>query len=249
MISSALRTRGPFCEFCDPLRRAHAPTAPSGPASAPISRRSKARRRQRTTRSASRACSPSSCPTSMASSCSRPTSGTRPRTPRSCSGPPSAARASSAPTSRSRRSATRTGCSPDTGRASPPGTCGTSRSRTSAFDLVYSMGTIEHFPEYRVALEEILRVMKPGGRAVIGVPNLFDPFLRPLLVALLDRFGLYDYGLEKAFSHRGFRRLLESVGFRVLAHSGILFMPGWLRMADLWLHTRGRSARPSRPER
>jgi SAM-dependent methyltransferase len=107
------------------------------------------------------------------------------------------------------------------------------------FDLVYSMGTIEHFPEYRAALEEILRVMKPGGRAVIGVPNLLDPFLRPLLVALLDRFGLYDYGLEKAFSHRGFRRLLESVGFRVLAHSGILFLPGWLRMADLWLHTRG----------
>lgn len=108
----------------------------------------------------------------------------------------------------------------------------------SSFDLVYSMGTIEHFPEYRAALDEIRRVMKPGGRAVIGVPNLFDPFLRPLLVALLDRLGRYDYGLEKAFSHRGFRRLLEDAGFRVLAHSGILFMPGWLRMADLWLHTR-----------
>jgi SAM-dependent methyltransferase len=107
------------------------------------------------------------------------------------------------------------------------------------FDLVYSMGTIEHFPEYRIAVEEIFRVLKPGGRALVGVPNLFDPFLRPLMVGVLDRLGRYDYGLEKAFSARGLGRLLESAGFRVVARSGILFMPGWLRMADLWFHTRG----------
>jgi SAM-dependent methyltransferase len=111
--------------------------------------------------------------------------------------------------------------------------------RDAAFDLVYSMGTIEHFPEYREAAAEILRVLKPGGRAVIGVPNLLDPFLRPLMVAILDRLGCYDYGLEKAFTHRQLARLLEEVGFRVVGRSGILFMPGWLRMADLWLHTRG----------
>jgi SAM-dependent methyltransferase len=110
-----------------------------------------------------------------------------------------------------------------------------------SFDLVYSMGTVEHFREYREALAEIWRVLKPGGRALIGVPNLLDPFLRPALVAVLDRLGRYDYGLEKAFSAAGFARLLESVGFRVLARSGILFMPGWLRMADLWFHTRGSS--------
>ena len=49
-----------------------------------------------------------------------------------------------------------------------------------AFDLLYSMGTIEHFPDYRVAIAEIYRVLKPGGRAIIGVPNKTDPFLRPL---------------------------------------------------------------------
>ena len=112
--------------------------------------------------------------------------------------------------------------------------------RDQTFDLVYSMGTIEHFPEYRAAVAEIYRLLKPGGRAVIGVPNLFDPFLRPLMVAVLDRLGRYDYGLEKAFSARGLGRLLESAGFRLIARSGVLFMPGWLRMADLWCHTRGR---------
>ena len=111
--------------------------------------------------------------------------------------------------------------------------------RDGTLDLVYSMGTIEHFPEYRAAVAEIFRVLKSGGRAIVGVPNLLDPFLRPLMVAVLDRLGRYDYGLEKAFSARGLGRVLEAAGFRVVARSGILFMPGWLRMADLWFHTRG----------
>lgn len=107
-----------------------------------------------------------------------------------------------------------------------------------SFDLVYSMGTVEHFQDTAGAVAEIFRVLRPGGRVILGVPNLLDPFLRPLLVAVLDRLGRYDYGMEKAYSHRGLRRLAEGAGFRVLAHSGILFLPGWLRMADLWLYTR-----------
>jgi len=110
--------------------------------------------------------------------------------------------------------------------------------RADTFDLIYSMGTIEHFPDYEVAVREIFRVLKPDGGAIIGVPNKLDPFLRPLLVHLLNLVGLYAYGMEKSFTPRAFRRLLESAGFRVTAQSGILFMPGWLRMADLLCHTR-----------
>ncbi|MDR7521795.1 MAG: class I SAM-dependent methyltransferase [Armatimonadota bacterium] len=110
--------------------------------------------------------------------------------------------------------------------------------RANAFDLVYSMGTIEHFPEYRTAVGEIYRVLKPGGRAIIGVPNKLDPFLRPLLVSLLQVLGRYPYGSERAFTPAALRRLLTDAGFRVTALSGILFMPGWLRIADLWCHLR-----------
>lgn len=107
-----------------------------------------------------------------------------------------------------------------------------------SFDLVYSMGTIEHFPEYRLATSELFRVLKPGGTAIIGVPNKLDPFLRPLLVTFLGVFGLYPYGMEKSFTPKELQRLLDSVGFKVTALTGILFMPGWLRMLDLWLHYR-----------
>lgn len=108
-------------------------------------------------------------------------------------------------------------------------------------DLVYSMGTIEHFPEYAVAVREIFRVLRPGGTAIVGVPNKLDPFLRPLMVDLMNRAGLYAYGMEKSFTPGQLRSLLEGAGFRVAGESGILFMPGWLRMADLWAHTRHRA--------
>jgi SAM-dependent methyltransferase len=110
--------------------------------------------------------------------------------------------------------------------------------RDASVDLVYSMGTIEHFPEYAAAVREIFRVLKPGGTAIVGVPNKLDPFLRPLLVHVLNMCGLYGYGVEKSFTPGALRRLLESAGFRVTARTGVLFIPGWLRMLDLWLHTR-----------
>ena len=113
--------------------------------------------------------------------------------------------------------------------------------RDAAFDAVYSMGTVEHFDETEQAVCEIRRVLRPGGIAVIGVPNRHDPFLRPALAALLQSLDWYSYGYEKSYSRRAWRGILERAGFDVLDQSGILFMPGWLRMLDLWCHT---SARP-----
>ena len=86
------------------------------------------------------------------------------------------------------------------------------------------------------ALVEIHRVVKPGGRAIIGVPNRWDPFLRPILVALLYFVGKYDYGFEKCYSRREFAQMLQDAGFRVVGESGILFIPGWLRILDLACH-------------
>ena len=110
--------------------------------------------------------------------------------------------------------------------------------RDASVDVVYSMGTIEHFPEYAQAVREIFRVLRPGGIAIVGVPNKLDPFLRPLLVHTLNACGLYGYGMEKSFTPGALRRLLESAGFEVTAQTGILFIPGWLRMLELWLHAR-----------
>ncbi len=119
--------------------------------------------------------------------------------------------------------------------------------REGSFDAVYSMGTVEHFDDSAVAIREIYRVLKPGGRAIIGVPNRLDPFLRPLLAWVLQRLGLYDYGYERSFTRTGLRELCRGAGFEVHDETGILFMPGWLRMLDLacwvWLRPLARLTR------
>jgi exosortase/archaeosortase family protein len=108
--------------------------------------------------------------------------------------------------------------------------------RDGSFDAVYSMGTIEHFADSAAALREISRVLRPGGRVILGVPNRHDPFLRPVMVAALSLVGLYAYGYERSFTRRQLRRMLEKEGFRVVEETGILFIPCWLRMLDLVAH-------------
>ncbi len=108
--------------------------------------------------------------------------------------------------------------------------------RSDAFDLVYSMGTVEHFPETQKAIAEIGRVTATDGTAIIGVPNRLDPFLRPVLVGIMSALGRYHYGEEKAYSHRALGELCRRGGLRVVGRSGILLQPGILRMLDLALH-------------
>jgi SAM-dependent methyltransferase len=107
----------------------------------------------------------------------------------------------------------------------------------ASFDAIYSMGTIEHFDETEGAVAEIARVLKPGGRAIVGVPNRHDPFLRPLLATALQACGLYAYGYEKSYSRRALREMLERAGLTVVDQTAILFLPGWLRMLDLAFHS------------
>jgi SAM-dependent methyltransferase len=72
--------------------------------------------------------------------------------------------------------------------------------RDGSFDAIYSMGTIEHFDETERAVAEIARVLKPGGRAIVGVPNRHDPFLRPLMVFDPVPWGFTATALEKSCS-------------------------------------------------
>lgn len=104
----------------------------------------------------------------------------------------------------------------------------------NSFDFVYSMGTIEHIQDYDRALKEIYRVLKPGGTAIIGTPNKLDPFLRPLLVWFFSKFDKYPYAPEKSFTFSELEREIKKAGFKIKARTGLLFMPGILRIIDVY---------------
>ena len=114
----------------------------------------------------------------------------------------------------------------------------------ASFDFVYTMGTIEHIREYELAIREVARVLKAGAAAIIGVPNKRDPFLRPVLVRVLEWLDLYPYSPERAFSASELSALVERNGLDVEQRTGLMFVPGIVRLADLFLHVRGfRAAR------
>ncbi|MEW5847744.1 MAG: class I SAM-dependent methyltransferase [Myxococcota bacterium] len=110
--------------------------------------------------------------------------------------------------------------------------------QTGSFDLVYTMGTIEHIDEYQRAVSEVHRVLKVGGRAIIGVPHKWDLYLRPLCVQVLESMGQYLYSPEKSFSTSELRHTVENSGLRVVQRTGLLSMPWFLRMADLFFYSR-----------
>lgn len=62
-------------------------------------------------------------------------------------------------------------------------------------DAVYSLEVFEHLPpaEFAAALEQMFRVLKPGGKLVIGVPNeLYLAALYKGIFRMFRRFGAYD---------------------------------------------------------
>jgi len=124
--------------------------------------------------------------------------------------------------------------------------------RDSQFDFVYSMGTVEHTPQYQQSISELRRVLKPGGIAIVGVPNkypVFDP-VKYFIIQMLDRTGIatYPYGYEKHFTRNEFRLALRRAGFDILEESSILLMPFSLRAIDLFLYRRhGKLAWLSKP--
>ena len=96
------------------------------------------------------------------------------------------------------------------------------------YDAVLAMGVLEYLPDYGTALREIHRVLRPGGVAVLTVPNRLSPYhvARRAYTALRAYAGRPYGGAPAVNSCVPWRldRLLAALGFRKLASRGCNFI-------------------------
>jgi len=88
------------------------------------------------------------------------------------------------------------------------------------FDLIFCHGAVEHFPETQQALNELFRILKPKGLAMISVPARYSSFILLKYGQIISDkiFGtsLWNCGYERSFSPWKFKKMLEKAGFKVL---------------------------------
>lgn len=81
-----------------------------------------------------------------------------------------------------------------------------------AFDIVTALGTLEHFPSPELGAREVARVLRPGGGALIVVPNR-----RFVGWAIRGRAGTEQRdNLELLLDRAGWRALLTAGGLDVV---------------------------------
>ncbi|AKF05237.1 class I SAM-dependent methyltransferase [Sandaracinus amylolyticus] len=99
----------------------------------------------------------------------------------------------------------------------------------ATFDAVVSVDVLEHVADPPRMLRELARVLRPGGFAVITVPNVdfpwtYDPLHRALSPdKRLAGVGAYAYGHDKLIGERQMRAWLASAGLEVEPAARITF--------------------------
>lgn len=94
-----------------------------------------------------------------------------------------------------------------------------SKLESEKFDMLISLGVIEHFKDSNRMVKNLNRVLKPEGIAIITVPNIYSihTISRPIL-KFLEK---WDIGYEKSFSPGKLEELCLKNNFKVI-ESGIL---------------------------
>lgn len=90
----------------------------------------------------------------------------------------------------------------------------------SIYDAVFDFGIIHHVPDWRGALAEVKRVLKPGGRFYV------EEVLRQFILHPITR-QLLEHPLHDRFDAAEFAGELEALGLEVVAEEGLFASMAW----------------------
>ena len=107
--------------------------------------------------------------------------------------------------------------------------------KDGCFDVSCSFGSIEHTPDWKKSLAEQIRVVKEGGVVIVGVPNLYNIWLRYPLNVLMDKLKILEKftNFEIHFTSSELREAVRKQGLKHVEISGYHFFPKILRWMDL----------------
>ena len=93
----------------------------------------------------------------------------------------------------------------------------------NTFDMVFHQGLLEHFRDPSGIVKENLRVLKPGGIAIIDVPQRWHIYtvIKHILIALNKWFA----GWETEFSLGQLEKYLKKFGFKPIGYYGDWMYP------------------------
>lgn len=81
------------------------------------------------------------------------------------------------------------------------------------FDVVFEFGIFHHIPDWKKSIEEVYRVLKPGGLFMLEDLHIGSFYGTPLRAFLR---GITDHPYGEMFTFEAFRDELEKVGFIIL---------------------------------
>ena len=92
---------------------------------------------------------------------------------------------------------------------------------TAEFDLVLSFSVFEHLHQYERGLSEVARVLKPGGRFLLGMPAVNT--MMELAFRMIGFKGIADHHVT---TPRAAASAFERAGLRVSRHARLRLIPG-----------------------
>ena len=103
----------------------------------------------------------------------------------------------------------------------------------SVFDAVVCSEVLEHLPDYRAALAEIARVMKPGGALAVSVPRAWP---EKICWRLSKGYRKTPGGHVRIFNAGELRGAIEHAGFAFVSRGSAhaLHSPFWWLKCLLW---------------
>jgi SAM-dependent methyltransferase len=103
--------------------------------------------------------------------------------------------------------------------------------KSNLFDKVIFLGVLEHLSNRESILKEIKRVMKPGGKLLLGIPNEMTGWKKLQMSVGIQHFTDPDHELE--FTRQTISDLLAKMGFKIISIEPTAFDTPWAGLIDV----------------